>query len=261
MRVSNSIYRLGILLFLYTFLIFTSLGTLAGEVTDYDAKIIEDVQVKTLKVVKDSKNPRQESIQEAVYIKDIEISGTNVIKPEYILNRLQMQRGDEYSRDLIQIDLKNIYQTGFFTERMKALPVENPDGSITLKIFLEENTPVTDFTVGGNNVISTSELLPFLMPLKGEPQNITDINTAIQEIQEYYASKGYILARVDALYDDPDGTINIHINEGEINRILISGHEKTKDYIVARNILTGAGTVYNENLIREDIVRLYATQA
>lgn len=194
-------------------------------------------------------------------IKDIEIVGTNIIQPEYILNRLQLQRGDEYSRDMIQNDLKNIYQMGFFTEKMRAVPVENPDGTITLKIILEENAPITDFTIEGNTVVSTDEVLTFLEPLKGEPQNIEEINKTIQKIQEYYSSKGYILARVDYLYDDPDGTINIHLNEGEINKILISGNEKTKDYVIARNILTEAGTVYNENLIREDLVRLYATQA
>lgn len=211
--------------------------------------------------VNEKKSKNKDVVQDAVYIKDIQIEGTNVIKPEYIKNRLQMQRGDEYSRDLIQNDLKNIYQMGFFTEKMKAIPIENPDGSITLRIVLEENTPVTDFTIEGNSVVSTDEILAFLNPLKGEPQNISDINTAIQKIQECYASKGYILTRVDSLYDDPDGMINIHLNEGEINKILISGNEKTKDYIVARNIMTEAGTVYNENLIREDLVRLYATQA
>lgn len=220
--------------------------------------IESNVQFKN---IKETKTGKKDVIQEAVYVKDIEIEGSNIIKPEYILNRLQLQRGDEYNRDLVQNDLKNIYQMGFFTDKMKAIPIANSDGSITLKIVLEENTPVTDFTVEGNTVISTEEILTCLNSLKGEPQNISDINNAIQKIQDLYASKGYILARVDALYDDPDGTLNIHINEGEINKILISGNEKTKDYVIARNILTEAGTVYNENQIREDLVRLYATQA
>lgn len=223
-----------------------------------DKTFLPDVQVQA---VKETKTGNKKAVQDAVYVKDIQIEGANIIKPEYILNRLQLQRGDEYSRDLIQNDLKNIYQMGFFTEKMKAVPIENPDGSITLKIVLEENTPITDFTVDGNTVVSTDEILSCLDNLKGEPQNIAQINDAIQKIQELYASKGYILARIDSLYDDPDGTINIHINEGLINKILISGNNKTKDYVIARNVLTEAGTVYNENQIREDLVRLYATQA
>jgi len=238
--------------------------TNVGSDDRFNTPVSSDVQVEStvdVTPIKETKNGSKEVVQDAVYIKDIEVVGTNIIKPEYVINQLQLRRGDEYSRDLIQTDLKHIYQMGFFTDKMKAIPLQNPDGSITLKIVLEENTPITDFTIDGNTVISSDELLTFLTPLKGEPQNIADINTTIQKIQEYYASKGYILARIDSLYDDPDGTINVHINEGEINKILISGNEKTKDYIIARNILTEAGTVYNENLIREDLVRLYATQA
>lgn len=258
MRVFNSSFNIKKTLAILSIIVFSTLTVYADEVQSPNVQMESDVQVKT---INETKEGNKEVIQDAVYIKDIQIEGTNIIKPEAILNRLQLQRGDEYSRDLIQNDLKNIYQMGFFTEKIRAVPIENPDGSITLRIVLEENTPITDFTVEGNTVVSTDEILAFLTPLKGEPQNIADINTAIQKIQEYYGSKGYILARVDSLYDDPDGTINIHINEGEINKILISGNEKTKDYIIARNVLTEAGTVYNENLIREDLVRLYATQA
>jgi len=258
MRVLHSRYiTKKILIFLSIILTITS-PIFAQEVQSSDTGSQPNMEVK---MPKEIKKETQNNVEDAVYIKDIEIVGTNIIKPEYVLNRLQLQRGEEFSRNIIQNDLKNIYQMGFFTEKMKAIPISNPDGSITLKIVLEENTPITDFTIDANTVVSNEEILQFLMPLKGEPQNIADINSAIQKIQDYYVSKGYILARVDSLYDDPDGTINIHINEGEINKVLISGNEKTKDYVVARNILTEAGTVYNENLIREDLVRLYATQA
>lgn len=258
MGVLNSDYKMKKILILLSLLAITSSKVLAEEASTPAASISPDAPAN---VVKQVKRINKGSEKDAVYIKDIQIEGANIIKPEYILNRLQSQRGDEYSRDLIQTDLKHIYQMGFFSEKMKAIPLENPDGSITLKIVLEENTPVTDFTVEGNTVVSTDDILACLTQLKGEPQNIADINLAIQKVQDCYASKGYILARVDSLYDDPDGTLNVHINEGEINKILISGNEKTKDYVIARNILTEAGTVYNENLIREDLVRLYATQA
>ena len=194
-------------------------------------------------------------------IKNIEILGNNVIDTSVILQQMKLQQGDVYSRELIQRDLKSIYQLGYFTEKMKAIPVNNPDGSVTLKIMLEENAPVTDFTIEGNTVISTDEILTYLLPMKGKPQNIADINEAIAKIQDCYSSKGYILARIDSVSDDPDGTVNISIKEGTINRILISGNEKTKDYVIERNILTEPGQIYNENLLKEDLVRLYATQA
>ena len=199
--------------------------------------------------------------QEAKFIRNIEVSGTNVISSDYVYELLDIKAGDEYNVNAIQRNLKNIYATGFFTERMKAIPIENSDNTITLKIIVEENIPVTDFLIDGNSVISTEEILHFLLPLKGKPQNYTQINETIEKIQNYYAEKGYILARISSLTDDPDGTLNIKIAEGEINKILISGNRKTKDYIIERNILSEPGMIYNENLIKADLVRLYTTQA
>ncbi len=196
-----------------------------------------------------------------MYIKDIEISGFNVIKPEYILEKMQMHSGDVYDRNLLQTDLKRIYQTGFFSDKLKAIPIKNADNTITLRLILEENMPVTDFTIEGNTVVSTEEILSYLLPLRGKPQNVSQINEAIENIQNCYASKGYILARISEFYDDPDGVVNLKLSEGIINSISISGNEKTKEYVIQRNILTEPGMVYNENLLKADLVRLYATQA
>ena len=194
-------------------------------------------------------------------IKKIEFYGLNSITPQELLEKMQMKEGGEYTRETLQSDLKTIYETGYFTEKMKAIPSKNDDGTVTVKVVVEENVPVKDFTVEGNTVVPIEDILATLNDMKGKPQNITKLNAAISQIQELYTSKGYILARVDSVNDDPDGTINISIKEGIIDKIMIEGNEKTKDYIVARNILTEPGMIYNENLIKEDLVRLYATQA
>ena len=199
--------------------------------------------------------------KEEKIIKEIELYGVNALSPEDILSKMILQKGSAYKRDLVQTDLRAIYQLGYFSENMKAIPVNNQDGTVTLKIILEENLPVKDFTIEGNTVVSTEEILNCLLPMKGKPQNIAMINQAIYDIQEVYSNKGYILARVESVTDDPDGTINIAVKEGTINKILIQGNEKTKEYVIERNVLTEPGMIYNENLIKEDLVRLYATQA
>lgn len=195
------------------------------------------------------------------YINDIEIFGSNIIKPEYILSKMTLQKGSLYDKDVMQQDLKTIYRLGYFTEKMKAIPVKNSNGTISLKIILEENIPVTDFTIEGNTVVSGDEIMQYLLPLKGKPQNITAINKAMEQINQCYYSKGYILSKIDSIYDDPDGTLNLSITEGKINKIMITGNEKTKEYVIERNIMTEPDTVYNENQIKQDLVRLYSTQA
>ena len=43
----------------------------------------------------------------------------------------------------------------------------------------------------------------------------------MEKINECYMEKGYILSKVDSVYDDPDGVLNLNITEGKINKIII----------------------------------------
>lgn len=202
-----------------------------------------------------------EDTQSTKIVKGVEILGNNVIDTSEIMEQVTIKSGEPFSKDDVRQSLKQIYQLGYFTEQMKAVPVNNSDGTVTIKIMVTENTPVTDFTIEGNTVVSTDEILEYLLPMKGKPQNIGELNEAIAKIQDCYSERGYLLSRIESVSDDPDGTININIKEGTINKIMIAGNEKTKDYVIERNILTEPGSVYNENVLKEDLVRLYATQA
>lgn len=196
-----------------------------------------------------------------IKFQSVEIVGNSLIDSSEILECVKIKPGDPYSVEAVQQNLKAIYDMGYFTEKMRAIPVKVDDKNIKLQIIVQENIPITDFTITGNDSISTGDLLQILNPMVNKPQNINKINDAIQEIQEYYASQGYILARVTAVTDDPDGMVNIDIDEGKIGSIVIEGNKKTKDFVVKRNILTQPGTIYNENLIKQDLMRLYGTQA
>ena len=199
--------------------------------------------------------------QSDVSVYSIEIEGNNLISTEEIMQNVKLQPGDPYSVEAVQQNLKSIYDMGYFTDKMRAIPTKVDDKNIKLKIIVQENVPITDFCITGNNSIATGDLLQILDSLVNKPQNIIKINEAIEEIQQYYASQGYILARVTSISDDPDGMVNIAIDEGKIGTIIIEGNKKTKEFVVRRNILTQPGTIYNENLIKQDLMRLYGTQA
>lgn len=197
----------------------------------------------------------------AVYIKEIQFEGNKLIKDSDMAKMIKLQAGDVYNRDMVQQSLKQLYQVGYFTEKIKALPIKVDDNNIILKITVEENIPITGFTIEGNEMLTSGDIISAISEIKGQPQNMVMINQAITNIEELYASKGYILARVTAVYDDPDGIINFEIEEGHINSIAIEGNKKTKDFVIERNILSKPGEVYNENQIKADLTRLYGTQA
>ncbi len=197
----------------------------------------------------------------AVYIKEIQFDGNKLINNSQMSKMMQMQSGDVYSREIVQQGLKNIYQMGYFTEKLKAMPVKIDEHNIILKVTVEENIPVTGFTIEGNEALTAGEITGAVSNLKGKPQNMLLINEAISNIEQLYASKGYILARVTAVHDDPDGIINFEVAEGHINSIAIEGNKKTKEFVIERNILSKPGQIYNENQIKADLTRLYGTQA
>ena len=227
------------------------------EVPDYAPDGTSPVEQNT-EIVGDNK---EEQTTDGMKIQRIEFSGNKLIQDSDITKFMKMQAGDIYSREMVQQNLKAIYNMGYFSNKMKAIPIKVDEKNVILKIILEENVPITGFTVEGNTVIPTGDILEILSKLEGQPQNINTINSAINEIETLYAENGYILARVMDIYDDPDGMVNVEIAEGHIKSIDFVGNKKTKDFVVKRNILSEPGTVYNENLIKADLMRLYATQA
>ena len=198
---------------------------------------------------------------DSVYIKEIEIFGNNLLDVNYIKEQIETKEGMEYNRSRVSSDLKALYATGYFTRNLRALPIRIDNNNVKLRIIVEENPPVSGFGIIGNNSLSTSEIMNILASSQGKPQNILTINNSINEIQDLYSTRGYILARVAKVQDDPDGYVNILIDEGIIGDIIVEGNNKTKDFIVKRNIFLQPGSVYNENTMRSDILRLMGTQA
>ncbi len=195
-----------------------------------------------------------------VYVKDIQITGNTLVKTDEILNTMSTKPGMPYDKEIVKANLREIYNMGYFTDKIKATPTVTNSGVI-LQIQVEENLPITGFIVTGNEVVSTAEVQSILAPQVGMPQNIVNINKAINQIEEYYAQRGYILARVTNIYDKPDGSIFVEINEGVVDEIKYSGNTKTKDRVIANNISIIPNTVYNDNIMQSDIMRLYNTQA
>lgn len=200
-------------------------------------------------------------ISDTSKITKIEFEGNHLINDSDIVKVMNMQIGDVYSKELVQQNLKAIYKTGNFSEKMKAIPIPTDPESLTLRIYLEENIPITGFAVTGNTVVQTGEILNILNSLEGQPQNLKTLGEAVTKVEELYSDKGYVLARVSNVQDDPDGCVNIEIEEGIINSISFEGNKKTKDFVIERNILSTPGSVYNENTLKADLMRLYSTQA
>ncbi|MBY0450517.1 MAG: BamA/TamA family outer membrane protein [Cyanobacteria bacterium] len=208
----------------------------------------------------DVRPSRNRLYDQGMTISKISIDGNTLIESAKIKDAMSTQPGSLYSKKRLQRDLRRIYDLGYFTEKIRAVPVATGEG-IHLRIEVEENAPVTGVNVQGNSMVSDSDIKSIFADQTGMPQNIGQLNESIEKIEKLYAEKGLVLARVKSIQDDPDGTINLDINEGLLKKVQFVGNRKTKDFVLERMMATKPGQVYNEKQLSEDLKRLFSTQS
>lgn len=203
---------------------------------------------------------RGQGYDQGLTINKVTIEGNKLINSDKIKDTMVIRPGSLYSKSTLKDDLRRIYDMGYFTEKIKAVPVATSEG-IVLRIVVQENAPVTGVHIDGNTIVDDNELQSIFASQTGMPQNIGQLNEAIEKVEKLYAEKGYVLARVANIEDDPDGVINLKINEGVIDKVQFVGNRKTKDYVLKRMMVTKSGDVYNEKKLADDMKRLFGTQA
>ncbi len=191
-------------------------------------------------------------------VDDVKIEGNRLVSTEEISKVVKTRKGDKYDRDVVMQDLKAIHGLGYFDEQSLAVNPEMTSSGVLLKIRVVENAPITQFSIRGNEAISTEEITKLFSDQLGKPQNLNALSSAIEKVEQSYHDKGFVLARVTDVKDDPDGSVELVINEGTIDNIEIVGNKKTQDFIIRHGIKTKAGAVYNERQLTNDLRKLYA---
>jgi outer membrane protein insertion porin family len=191
-------------------------------------------------------------------VDEIKIEGNRLVATEDISNVLKTKRGDAFVREQVFDDLKAINEMGYFDEKqLQVVPEQIGSSSVLLKIRVVENAPVTQFSFQGNEVVKTEDISKIFSDQLGKPQNLTQLSSSIDKVEQLYHDKGYVLARVTDVKDFPDGSVSLTINEGQIDKIEIVGNKKTKDYIIRNMLKVKPGTVYNEQQLANDLKKLY----
>ncbi len=203
-------------------------------------------------------NAVKQNSESSLIVDNIKIEGNRLVPSEDIMHVIKTRAGDKFNRDTVMQDLKAINGLGYFDERnLQVVPELNGSG-VLLKIRVQENAPITQFAFTGNRVFDSQEINKIFTEQLGKPQNLNALSSAIDKVEQSYHEKGYVLARVTDVRNDPDGTIGLTINEGEIEKIEIAGNKKTKDFIIRQAIKQKPGAVYNERVLTSDLRKLFA---
>ncbi|WP_428075357.1 outer membrane protein assembly factor BamA [Candidatus Avelusimicrobium luingense] len=113
----------------------------------------------------------------------------------------------------------------------------------------------------GNNVFTQEELQKQVFFRDGHLYNQKDFDDTLAAIQEQYANKGYLQARVEPIKNIQDGKLNLtfDISEGNIfyiDNVDVTGYQDTKKYVFTRELAIHPGDLYDNAKIRRSQTKI-----
>ena len=202
-------------------------------------------------------------------IKHIEITGNQKISTETIQSRMKSRVGSDFSKTVVQDDIKNLYTFGYFDDIK--VDIETFEGGVKLVFTLVEKPTITSIDFQGNSEFENDALKEKISITSGAVANLSLITDNVQKLITFYQSEGYWHARVfPIIRENQDNAVALtfQIDEGskvKIGKVTIEGNQalpenkirkviKTKKWWLF-SFLTGSGTFKKEQ-IREDTAKI-----
>ena len=190
----------------------------------------------------------------AQIISGIEIEGNQNISDLEIISLIETQPGDLLDEEKLKADLQRIFDLGYFQDTSISFQVYQ--GGLKAIFEIVEYPVINDITIEGNNSYSDEELLSLLGVKKGEVLNHNQLLKGRREIELLYQNNGYILAGFTDLDISDEGILIMELNEGYINEIIIKGNEKTKDFVILRELQFSEGDVLKMDTLQNSFQKL-----
>jgi len=205
---------------------------------------------------------------ESVRIKRIEILGNYKVTDKEIKSRMKtkekgfLQDGLLKEEDLEEdkIAVVNVLKDkGFMDATLDSVVREYSFDNrfLFLKFYVTQGNfyKIGKISFSGNENISDDEVKKCIKIKESQPYSFSKVTGSISSIYEMYMDKGYVNVNVREEYSQRENFLDIDFKIVEnklsyINQILISGNEKTEDFVVRREILSKPGDIFK----RKDLV-------
>lgn len=184
----------------------------------------------------------------------VKIEGESTVQEADIYAVLALKPGDVAETTALQTDLKAVYDMGYFYNASIDFQ-EVPEGVEV--IYVVEENPVLQSVAFDGNISATAEELDALVTNpRGEVLNTKLLAQNTKQIEKFYHDKGNILAKVTDVKMENDGLLRLKINEGILEGFSVKGNEKTKDYVILREMRMTPGEPFNVNEARRSVQRI-----
>ena len=217
--------------------------------------------------------PHQASAQstaEGKIVRDIDVRylGDRTIDAGRVLANMQTSVGDALSSAVLDEDIKTLYQSGDVDD-VRIVTEDLPAG-VKLIVLVRARALLGEVAFVGNSGISSKKLRGVVQLKVGDSFDDAELQIARQDVEEYYAKKGYAEAVVNyRIEDTPDGFSRavFEIDEGTkavLNDIFFEGNTVFTDRELKKLIQVKEKSLFNlfrggkidPDVLAEDVTRL-----
>ncbi|MBU4560691.1 hypothetical protein KKG20_00225, partial [bacterium] len=190
-------------------------------------------------------------------VEKIEILGNKVFSNRKI-RRVMKTKKRKFDEEILQEDLENIITLykikGHLLAKIVDHKIKYEEKKIFITILIEEGPQIKmgSLAISGNELFTDEEIEKETVLKEGMVFNELQFDRDLFRVQALYYNKGYAFARVEPTKEinrkEERIDINLDITEGSlayIGKIEITGNEKTKDYVIRRELAIGEGEVFN----------------
>jgi len=188
-------------------------------------------------------------------VTSVAINGNGPVAEKNIMDVVKVKPGDALTADEIKQDMQAIYDLGYFFYVGYNLN-EVPEGmQVTYSVM--DNPVIQDIVIKGNTKVTAEKLKSMLTVTKGSVLNTKIVNDNVRAMEKYYHDQGYILTKVSDISMSPSGVLTLTINEGMVEAIQIKGNEKTKDYVINREMKLQPNEPFNIKDAKRSMQKVY----
>ena len=205
----------------------------------------------------------------AASIAAIEVKGNSLTSTETILATIKSKKGESYSREKTQQDIKELWKLGQFQE----IQIEKKEigVGVVLTFIVEEKPIITKISFEGNKKIKKEDLEKDITIHTYRPLDEKQLTESVSKIKAAYSEKGYYLADVEyevKTESDGNATLVFHVFENKgavIRKIEFIGNHAFKDKDLKKIIKTkeksafswlSGGGKYKEDQLDTDVMML-----
>ncbi|WKT80946.1 BamA/TamA family outer membrane protein [Thermosynechococcus sp. PP45] len=199
-----------------------------------------------------------------VLIAEVVVEGATPELEQLVYQVIRTRPGSTTTRTQLQEDTNAIFATGFFAD-VNAVPSDTPLG-VRITFVVRPYPVLRAVQVAGNQVLTPEKVNEIFAPQIGRTLNLRELQSGIEQINRFYRDNGYILGQVVGTPQvDPDGVVTLQVAEGVVEQVTYRflnkegepTKQRTRDFVISREMDTQPGVVLNQNTVQADLRRLF----